>query len=250
MDIKKEITEKIESGEFFHDARDWYIRKYLYNFIERSYLIILIAGIAALIALSVLYYLSILPIRQNLPIQVNITDAAEQYTKITYLGNEKKNFNINHVLSKYLAARFTKAFESYDYRNNFHQLKVNSNIIEYLGTTGIKHFYLDKTSFRNRDSLVLKYKRNVIREVFIDKESITLSKNKNEELDSGNQDYSISINFKVREIIKGKREPVISSWSAKINVYFEEIYYDFDRKEFNDLNFKVYGYESNKVKDT
>ena len=84
MSNTKEIMEKVESGEFFVEARDWYIRKYIYNFIERSYLLILLAFLSFLILLTILYYSSILPIRKNLPVQVNITDTAEQYTKITY----------------------------------------------------------------------------------------------------------------------------------------------------------------------
>lgn len=246
MSNQKEIMEKVESGEFFSEAQDWYIRKYLYNFIERSYLITLLASVLFLTILTAIYYYDILPIKKNLPVQVNITDAAEQYTRITYLGNKKKGFNINDVITKYLSARFTEAFESYNYENNFNKLEINKNIIGSLGSEGIKHFYLEKTSIRNRDSMVVKYRRNTTREVFVDSHNVTLLENENHSIDSGLKDYTATVNFKVREI-KNRKDVEISTWQAKIRIYFEEIYYDFDKKEFNDLNFKVYGYESKKI---
>lgn len=246
MDDRKEIAEKVESGEYFAEARDWYIRKYLYNFVERSYLIILFGFVGFLVIMVASYYLNILPIRKNLPVRVNITDAAEQYTKITYLGNETKDFNVNHVLIRYFSARFTEAFESYDYRNNFQKLKINKEIIEKLGTEGIKHFYSKKTSYRNSDSMVLKYRRSLIRQVQINSNNITLVENKNDSLESGLKDYTVTINFNVKEI-KERKDIDNSKWQAKINLYFEQIYYDYDEKEFNDLNFKVYGYESKKI---
>ncbi len=244
--IRKEIEEKVEAGEIFQESRDWYSNKYVYSFIERSYLIALLLGVGFLIFLTFSYYFSITPIRRDLPVQVNITDAAEQYTRITYLGNKKKDFNVNEVLSKYLSTRFVEAFESYDYRDNFKKLEINRNLISSLGTEGIKSFYQDKTSFRNRDSLVLKYRKNVTREIFIDKNSIVLADNKSENLEPGFKDYTITLNFKAREITNRKGIE-ITDWQAKINVSFEEIYFDFEEKEFNDLNFKVYGYESNKI---
>jgi type IV secretory pathway component VirB8 len=192
------------------------------------------------------YYNEIQPIKKNLPIRVEISDAAEEYTKITYLGNKSKNFNINKVLIRYFSARFVEAIETYDYRDNFKLLTKNANVISKLGTQALQNYYQDKTSIRNSDSMVLKYRRNVIREVSVDKDKIEIAPLEDNG-DFYNKKYLVTVNYAVREIYKQERAEV-TYWQAKLKLNFETIHYNFEEGDFNDLNFRVYEYETNKVK--
>ena len=115
----KELSEKIESGEYFSEARSWYLKNYEQRYIERSYLILLIICFLILFMFTHTYNKAIQPIKKSLPVKVTIEDAGRYSTRITYLGNKEKDFDINNVLLKYFSERFVEAIESYDYKDNF-----------------------------------------------------------------------------------------------------------------------------------
>jgi type IV secretory pathway component VirB8 len=253
----REIAEKVESGEYFNDARNWYMRKYIYNFIERTYILVILFCLVFLIYMVNVYKQAIQPIRKSLPIQVNISDSADFNTRITYLGNAEKNFDINKVFIKYFSERFTEAIESYDYRKDFKKLKTNKNIIEGLANAEILGYYLDKISIRNDDSLIMKYKRDFFRLISIDKSKTEVSEyNQDYEITSIEiakqeeeqeiKDYLVTVNFEAIEVAKDGSKSS-SNWQAKIILSFQSIKYNFQEKDFSPLNFKVKSYESKKL---
>ena len=241
----RELSQKIESGEYFSEAREWYLKNYIYKFTERTYLIILVCFFLFLLLVLDEYRSAISPIVTNWPVQVTIQDSAEEYSKISYLGNKNKNFDINEILIKYFSARFVEAIESYNYKEDFKKLKKNSKIIEKLGSALIQEYYEKKTSIRSSDSLIIAYRQNVIRDIFVDSKSIKIKKvtdNKNSFL----QTYKLSLEYKVRETHK-KEGTTISNWASDLEIKFETVRYIRKEKQFNDLNFKVYDYETRKI---
>ncbi len=255
--IYKELAEKVESGEYFLEAREWYLKQYMYNFIERSYLLALIAAVGVLMLMCYMYYEAILPIKKSLPIKVSISSTADFSTKITYLGNAEKKFDINHVLIKYFSGRFVEAIESYDFKSDFKKLKVSRNIIKTLATSDILSYYTDKISIRNPDSITLKFRKKISRIINVEKEKIEISELTGENSSSYNDEsnenssdikkYQTTVNFDATEFNKETGEKFISKWQAKIILSFQTIEYNHDVKDFTDLNFKVLSYESKKI---
>ncbi|MDX1948949.1 MAG: VirB8/TrbF family protein [Rickettsiales bacterium] len=241
----RELSEKIESGEYFIEAREWYLSTYLSRFFERTYLVIIMLMVFALIVLVIVYYSSITPIKKSVPIKVEIEDASVLSTRISYMGDRKKEFSIDNILLKYLSARFVEALESYDFRQDFKKLDKNKKIISKLGNADINSYYENITSIRSANSLVLKYKKDVIREIFIDPNKIEIAP-KGALSDSEIKQYEITINFSARESNRFTGV-FVSLWQAKIGVNFENIKYIKDKKDFNDLNFKVTSYKSYEV---
>ncbi len=242
----KEIAEKVESGELFIEARHWYLGTYLNRFVERSYLVVIFLMMLVLMGFVVYYYASILPIKKSVPIQVEIKDAANESTRISYMGNKRKDFSIDKIMIKYFSARFVEALESYDFRDNFKKLKKNQNIINTLGNNDIKSYYEDLVSFRSGNSIILKYKKDVIREIFIDTDKIEIAQN---EIDVENPDlnkYEVTVNFTVKETNKFSGT-MLSSWQSKIGLSFENIRYNYEERDFSPLNFKVYNYRSDEI---
>ncbi len=253
----RELAEKIESGEYFHEARDWYIKKYEYHFIERAYLLLMILCFVILFSFLFTYYKSILPIKKSLPIKATITSAADFSTKITYLGNSEKKFDVNEVLIKYFAGRFVEAIESYDYRDNFKKLRINKNMIESLASDDINTYYLDKISIRNSDSIILKYKKKISRKIIVDTATAEIapynattmitplfSDDKNKSKDIRN--YQLTVNFDaIERAVTGTQNK--SRWQAKIILSFQTILYNYEEKDFSPFNFKVLSYESRKI---
>ncbi len=243
----KEIAEKVESGEFFIEARHWYIGTYLNRFVERTYLLVIFVMLAGLLGMSVYYYRSILPIKKSIPIQVEIQDASEESTRISYMGNRRKEFSIDDILIKYFSARFVEALESYDFREDFKKLKKNQNIINTLGNADIKAYYEDLVSLRSGNSSILKYKKNVIREIFIDPERINIAYKGTDPDNNQLKKYEVTINFSVKETNRFTGVS-ISTWQAKIGLSFENITYNYELKDYSPLNFAVTGYRSLETK--
>ncbi len=241
----RELSEKIESGEYFIEAREWYLGTYISRFFERTYIIIILLIVLALMILAIYYYSSITPIKKSVPIKVEIEDASVLSTRISYMGDRQKEFSIDTILLKYLSARFVEALESYDFRQDFKKLEKNKRIISKLGNADINTYYQDITSIRSANSLVLKYKKDVIREVFIDPNKIEIA-TKGTLPDSEFKQYEITINFSARETNRFTGV-FVSLWQAKLGVNFENITYLKDKKDFNDLNFKVTSYKSYEV---
>lgn len=249
---EKELAEKIESGEYFAEAREWYLQRYLFNFIERSYLIVLLIGCGVLFTFALMYYEAIQPIHKNIPVQIRIQDPAEEYSRLIYLGNAEKKFNINNELMKFFSAKFVDAIESYDHKNNFKKLRTNLSYIKSLANEDIYNYYVNRISLRSRDSVILRYKRNLVKKINIDYRTIEIAEvkeeNKVKEIFSDSADirtYVATVNFEIEDITR--QETKKSKWQAKVNIDFETIKYDFEKKEYNNLNYKVTGYESRKI---
>ncbi len=251
-DDYRELAEKIESGQYFQEAQDWYLKKYMYQFIERSYLIMLLLALLILGMFLRSYYHSILPIRKSLPIQVNISSAAEYSTRITYLGNGRKDFDVNDVYVNYFAGRFVEAIESYDYRDDFKKLRINKTLIHELASSDIYDYYMDKISIRNADSVILKYRKKIYRVINVDKsktEIALIPKDKNDIYNDKNDDmrkYQATVNFTATEYDRNGIGTK-SNWQAKFILSFQTIKYNFKEKDFSPLNFKVLSYESKRI---
>lgn len=242
----REISEKVESGEFFIEAREWYLSTYLNKFFERSYLVIIFFMLTVLMSMTIYYYISILPIKQSVPIQVEIEDSSVLSTRISYMGTNEKDFSINDIMLKYFSARFIEALESYDFRDDFKKLKKNKNVISTLGNQDIIMYYDDLISLRSRNSIILKYKKDVIREVFVNSGKTELALKEVSPDNPDSNKYEVTVNFTVRETDKYKGVS-LSEWQAKIGLNFETIRYIRDKKDFSPLNYKVYSYRSYEI---
>jgi type IV secretory pathway component VirB8 len=235
----KEIADQIESGEYFLDAKDWYLKKYIYSFVERSYLILFLAIGLILGGILYSYYSSLQPIVKDIPLAVAVSDSDKFYSEITYLGNKQKNFDINKLVTKYIAKRFAESFESYDYNDNFKKLRTNMEFIKISANEELLKFYESRISIKNIDSLILKYRKHTRREVYVDQNSIRIESLKN---DNDSLKFAITLNFIANEVTK--EATTTSNWQAKIDLSFDSVKYNWEERKFNDLKYKVNSYES------
>ncbi len=252
----RELAEKVESGEYFQEAREWYLGKYIYRFVERTYMLMLMFGLILLMLFCYTYYKAIQPIKKSLPVQVEISSAADFSTRITYLGSQNRDFDVNLVYIRYLSGRFIEAIESYDHKKDFKRLRINRNMIETLASPEILGYYTDKISIRNPDSLIMRYRRNTERQIEVDtkkldiaplNEEVGFRDNFGKQPESSIKKYQVTANFTATEIERtGTRKT--SEWQSKIILSFQTIEYNFEKGDFTPLNFKVLSYESKLVK--
>jgi type IV secretory pathway component VirB8 len=238
----KEISRMVESGEIFNDARDWYLRTYLLLTIERSWLIVLMAALLFLIFSAYDYRETLLPVKTSYPVMVSIEDSSRQVSKLTKLGDREQGFDINEIYLKLLSSLFIESFESYDFNNDFENLKNNAKIINSLAKENILDDFNDRISVRKINSLTLKYRKNTVRKIEVNKNSLQIEPTN--QITDGKRKYNASGSFTATEITGSER--VTSEWSFKIVLYFHDINYNFEKKQFDDLYFKAFSYEANK----
>lgn len=245
----KDISRMVESGEIFNDAREWYLRTYILTVVERSWLIVLAIAMAFMIGTAYHYYKTLLPIVTGYPVLINIKDSSEQVSRMNYLGNSTKDFDVNKIYTNLLTEVFIKSFESYNWKRDFRTdaagtlTNINSKKIEFLADQKIQEEFNERMSIRKINSYILKYRKNTVRNITVDKNSFTaVAGDLNNE---GKRKYTVSGRFRADEISAGST--VSSNWEFKIILYFQEIEYNFESKEFNDVYYKVFNYETKKL---
>jgi type IV secretory pathway component VirB8 len=239
----KEISRMVESGEIFNDAREWYLRTYLLNTVERSWLIVITFGLIFLIFTAYDYKASLMPIVTSYPVMVTIEDASEQVSRLVKLGDRDLDFNVDDIYLKLLSTEFVKAFETYDWTDDFQKLKNNGKIVSTLAYENIADDYNDRIDMRKITSFTLKYRKNTIRTVEVDKNSLKIEATNEEK--GENKKFIVTGSFKASE--KSLAGVAVSNWNFKIILYFKEIKYNYEKKQFEDLFFKVVNYEATKV---
>lgn len=250
----KEFNRLIESGEYFSDARSWYIRKYLGAFVERTFLIMLVFLFGTLLSMTYSYHEKIQPIIKSLPIRVYVPDSAEFYSKIKYLGNDSKDFNINDEVIKFFAGRFVTAWTEYDWRDNFALLKRNKTLIEYLASNYLNLAYQEKISLRGRNSLVSTYRKTLIKKSSVRPRSLqVIEQDKNElNLNHDGKSKTNTTNYRVQliyDVFTYKQDGTITqeTFQGVLNLTFDKILFDLEKREYSDFNFTIYEFNSKKV---
>lgn len=167
-DENLELVESIKSGQYFIDARNWYIEQCLYPFVARSHFISL------LIVLAVILLTLFAAIREQLPTvysvkyAINVTTVDNTRASITHILEQ--NGPAKEQISKILLKNYVQNRERYDYDNLTRQIEFVKNN----STPEVFTAYYDYMNLNNPESPVLRYQKYGLRDIIID--SVKLSK--------------------------------------------------------------------------
>jgi type IV secretory pathway component VirB8 len=166
--INIEVAKKIDSGEYYQDARDWYFAKYVS---AHGYFALAVA------AFAILAYLSYLIINiatfeyqaKKIPFPVYFGEGTEKYLQIRPIRNGLTN--INFSVADYLLRQYVMERESFKpgfLRQGAWEHKVS--IIRGLSSRQVFNQYANYVDIRkNPDSPVIEFKKRAVREVEIDR---------------------------------------------------------------------------------
>lgn len=245
----KEISDRVKSGEYFQDARDWYQNKYLNPVIERAYFILLSFLSLMLIMIAFATLISFLPLKMYKPLLVTVPDQTAQFVEFQSLGDRRNvEEDPNPVVQKYLIAKFIDAYESYDFRYDFQRLKRNERLVTSLATEEVIAEYKSYTSTTNPNAPLLRLRSKGILNVILPKNGISIERVATIGDDGKNSvaHYMATVDFSVQEInMTGAQE---TKWHAKIDFTYKEIHYDRKLKDFPPMEFKVVSYASEQTK--
>ncbi|MDR2777971.1 MAG: hypothetical protein LBB13_00475 [Rickettsiales bacterium] len=110
------ITDIVDSGVYFEDARNWYYLKYLAAFSERTFFIVISTMSITIVMLLYMTIGNILPLKESFPVLVRQPDAVKYYTTIKAVKPEKLDYNSNEAILRLLLIRFVKELFTHNYK--------------------------------------------------------------------------------------------------------------------------------------
>jgi type IV secretion system protein VirB8 len=236
--LQKDITESIKSGEYFKDAREWYILKYVYPVTQRAFLIF-ITGLSVIFAIvAIKIFLTFLPLVEVVPIAVDVKSKVDQYVRLKPIGKSKED--PNESLIKYLVMRYIEARESYDYKAQKEGYKLK--YLKDFSSRTVFNEYKSEISFDNAESPILLYKKHTRR--IIEPLEVNVL-NKKLKIETGIQ--KVTAKFRAYEV--GRKGIKSSLWLAKMKIEYETAEYSREVKKFSPLHFKINFYEVSKLSD-
>ncbi len=266
----KEIAEAVKDGSYFSDARSWYGSKYIFPLVERSYFILICIAAFLILLLSFSTYKDIQPLKKEIPMLVNIPDTSEEYARIRKLARNENIVDTNIILMKFLSSRYIKAWESYDYKDEFQQIHKNINYIGQFSIINLQKRYDEKVSIRNPDSITLRYRDDVVRKIevydgdladdgrtlpnsFLIANSNTMPEAANkmrnaitpfarQTIADKEDQYTVIMDYEAIEITEDGEET--STHRAKIDFFFPKLRYNREEEKFEDLEFFVIDYQT------
>jgi type IV secretory pathway component VirB8 len=252
------IKESVLNGNYFKDARDWYIFRYITPICDRALL-----GILIIIICSTLYTIkiigeSIFPLVVSQAIFIPPNDPTIYETKLTKIRPKKNEANFDaevqtfdESILKYLIVNHIKNRESFDFRKGkiedvnkkFSHVKNNSTFREYKNFQAIMskdnknspiHFF-GKNVIRNITINSIKFKRregkNAIEkalfyianspplEADVDFTTTTIFINDINEKDYKYERFLVKIKYDYQQIFKNTQQPNISFTINQYSLY-------------------------------
>lgn len=234
MDNKYLLNSKIESGEYFEEARFWYAIRYIAPHYHLTYVLLacLIIFMAALVASDTATFQSAVDER---PFPLYTEDATQYFSRIKRLTIASESLTIavaRYLLEQYVTSR--EQYISYDltpeeWQNTLNRVRESSS--RKVFDQYIK--YIDPVL--NSSSPVLKYKMQASR--FIQVQSVEFQKN------TDRPNYA-DVLFVATEKTSDTSDS--SYWIARVNFSMSSINNVLDRK--SDLDFIVTDYSSYETK--
>lgn len=156
---QKEVAEKIASGEYFRDARNWYSFMAHDPMAER-YFFLLIAGLAILTSLLAFVSMRLLyPLSVSVPFIINTHDIVEDLPRMNPLALPAEDPDM--AIQRHLATNYVILREEYDLA----LLERNTSGVKAHSAPELFDSYQRTLDPRNPDSFVVLYQRHSTRKV-------------------------------------------------------------------------------------
>ncbi len=222
------LKQLIESGEYFEEAKRWYKTSYIHPFSQRSFLLI-ISVISLVVFFSILVNIyNLFPMKREVQYIINSADLTDKSVKIykaTYDERDAQLSITNILVNKYIIAR-----EKYNYQD----LKKQFTYVKNNSTRVIFQRFLSFMNIDNPESLILKYQKNINRDVTIVTSSYPDQNN-----------AIVTIHTVAKDTAGKKYEDKL--WQIKVQFDIDQV--DLDVASGQKFNFTVTNYETIMLQD-
>lgn len=247
-DYFREVANQIESGDYFDNARKWYLAKYASLVIDISYYILLLFISVAIITYSYLVIVSFYPLEKIVPVVVKVSDTSQFYSQIKRLDKRLNNPNEepDNLINVYLLSQYIRARESYGYENNYEVLERNKQFVQSFSAPQISRNFAAALTIRNPNSPILRYRNHTVRNIDVDVNQMSI-----QQIDSVRKrmtedkqrllSYRAKATFTSEEVGEDGRKT--ARWQAVIDYLYSPVTYDRNKEDFNRMEFLVTNYQ-------
>jgi type IV secretory pathway component VirB8 len=238
------IRYSVERGDFFKDAFDWYIFRYISPICDRAWLFFTTIASAVIVYILSIMVFNSFPIVQKVPIIIKTKDATLYYPKITNLRDSEDLKTIEEAIIKHLLLKYVSDREEYNFDTaTTGDLNKKLNIIKNNSSPGEYNRFKSYLSLDNKNSPIQDFGKNVARKIAI--QSFSFKREINEDFISKAKNFVYTelpsqarVGFQLSTYKDGKR--VKNNFIAAISFKFSRI----DNKNLNDdINFRVSSYK-------
>ncbi len=159
------IHQDIDSGAYFTEARRWFHSQYQAPTIEKAYCVLISCVVGATTFLSVSSFVTLMPISDDIPYIMAVSDVEEEIATLEALGEPDEDTNT--LLLDYLTRNYVRWREGYD----VNMLEFHIRKVEAMSTIEITREYRNHLSLTNPESPIILYESHTQR--FIDILSVT-----------------------------------------------------------------------------
>ncbi len=240
----------IENKEYYDNAKRWYIGRYAKYTLERTFLLSIIVAASFIIHSLLSITDAHAPYQKAIPIVVSVNNQSNSFSVLSPLQTKRRTIqkdDPDKLLVSYLLKRFITSYESYDASNDFLQFKKAKNYISQFAEQRIIDEFVEKFSIQNPSSAILKYRNHTKRTVEVIENSETFSQNfleliLNPEVNRSQQPIRYTVTYVTAEVPSKGQEP--EHWRAEIDFLYENVTFNYEKKEFNPLQLSIIGYET------
>lgn len=232
----KVIAEKIESGQYYIDARKWYDSSYGAPLGERSYLIVI-----GTVASFIIYYAyssltSMLPLTYQMGAIITQQDSLRKFTTIHSMTTSYKQ--TDEALLLFHVRDYVKAREEYITNN----IEINFKRVMALSTKKVFDGYQKFMDPRNPDSPLALYERHTTRVI----NTLSVNVISSNGAKPGDKNYTPDkaiLEFEA-SISEGEGTPKVEKWVAELTFNFKGIVVDQQSFDITPMEFLITDYKS------
>lgn len=239
-DSKHDVTESIESGEYYRDALRWYGTMY-HSPISQRALLIIITTIALIITVMAMIGLFIMmPLSETKTMIVRVPESLNKVARVEQM-TENPSQDPNQIVMNWFVGDFVQAREEYDIDKQQSFFKR----VYVLSSPGVYDDYV--SLFKSAQSPTVRYERHTKRSVKVmdvqvgDIEVVESATGSAAEV----IDVTAKVKFNATEITPTDERNSI--WLADIAFRFSKIHVDQVTGGITPMEFKVTGYESKQL---
>lgn len=225
LEIDKEgIAEKVRSGDYYREARQWYSAIYHAPLTDRCFFIVVtaLAGINTLIALIAL--LSLLPISPEIPFVLTSKDYTRELPRITRLAEEEEA--ATPALIRFFVKHYVTKRESY----TIDTILGNINAVRAQSVEGVYNIFRRFVDPQNPKSPITLYERHTTRSIRV----------VSTQIDTRKEPYTARVVFDAT--LTNLRGESTSRFVADMTFRFNEVTIDQETSKVSPLRFLVTGY--------
>jgi type IV secretory pathway component VirB8 len=193
MDSESEaITRKIESGEYFNEAMNWFHVKFTRPRTEFAYLTIICFIALAALTVAVITFVNIFPLAPGRNFVVGRHLVPNEHLLIK--GIEKKGETADDAIIKFMISQYVKAREEY-FED---RLDRDFRVVTTLSNDKVYNEYLEESSISNPQNPIVLYGKQASKEINIDDIRLVSSVGKpahNNEIARAIVDYTTVLTF-------------------------------------------------------